>query len=73
MKYTFDKYDSFNKGWEEVIFENSSTGFYGALSNIDPDLETIFFTKRTGEGTATKYSMTVVTPEDFQAEVDKAF
>lgn len=73
MQYTFDKYDKVNNGWEEVVLENSSTGFYMSLSNIDPDADTIFHARRVGDNTATKYPMKVVTLEEFTAEANKPF
>lgn len=69
MRYTFQKkvVDDFTGdnevSWEEVTIENSSTGFYMSLSNINPDADTVFTIKRTGEGTATKYIMAVVEDE----------
>jgi hypothetical protein len=63
MRYLFLKTDELLGDWEEVAMENSSTGFYMSLSNINPDADTIFTIKRTGEGTATKYAMAVVEDE----------
>lgn len=68
MRYTFSRKIDLMDEWEDVVFENSSTGFYGALSSINPEAGQAFTIKRTGQGTETRYLMKLMEDEATSGE-----